>query len=204
MEQPMSPEFREAICGLLANHRIMAVATNRNDGWPQATTVSYVNDGLNLYFFVARVSQKFANILRDARVSIAIASDFHKPEDIRGLSLAGKAKLVESGSEYKRIWALFLARFPEYADWPAPGPAFAPMFRVVPEIVSVLDYSKGFGHSDLTVVSRTDLGGTPGPKTHDWLNQNQLKGPKVVPAVRPTGWMTTRFCSSVRTSFKPN
>src|SRR6185295_3895893 len=140
----MTPEFRDIIIGQLAKHRIMTLATNRSDGWPQATTVSYVNDGLNIYFFIARVGQKFANILRDPRVSVAIGRDFHTPEAIEGLSFAAKARLVESKSEYDHACALLAQRFPEYAGWPPPNPAFAPLFRIVPEVVSVVDYSKGF------------------------------------------------------------
>jgi hypothetical protein len=31
------------------------------------------------------------------------------------------------------------------------------LLRIVPEIISVLDYSKGFGHSDLVSFSERDL-----------------------------------------------
>ena len=57
----MSPELRNLIVRLLNEHRIMTLATNRSDGWPQATVVGYANDGLVLYCFVARTSQKYAN-----------------------------------------------------------------------------------------------------------------------------------------------
>lgn len=43
----------------------MAIATNQPDGWPQATLVGYVNDWPFIYCFVARNSQKHANVLRD-------------------------------------------------------------------------------------------------------------------------------------------
>ena len=62
----------------------MTLATNRPDGWPQATVVGYANDGLTIYCFVARLSQKYANIVRDPRVSAAIASDFLRPERHQG------------------------------------------------------------------------------------------------------------------------
>ena len=87
----MTPELREYILSRLAEHRIMTLATNRSDGWPQATTVSYVSEGLNLYCFIARVGQKFANLLRDPRVSVAIAGDFSKPKDIKGVISTVKA-----------------------------------------------------------------------------------------------------------------
>ena len=52
----MQREFKRQIIGLLDEHRIMTIATNRPDGWPQATVVGYANDGLIIYCFVARNS----------------------------------------------------------------------------------------------------------------------------------------------------
>ena len=49
----MDEEIRKRILTLLDQHRIMTVATLRPDGWPQATTVGYVNEGLTLYFLCA-------------------------------------------------------------------------------------------------------------------------------------------------------
>jgi hypothetical protein len=69
-EHSMKAGFREMIIRLLDQHRIMTVATNRPDGWPQATTVSYANDGLVLYSFIAHDGQKYANIQQDPRVSV--------------------------------------------------------------------------------------------------------------------------------------
>lgn len=46
----MDEAIRGKILALLDEHRIMTIATLRPDGWPQATTVGYGNDGLTLYF----------------------------------------------------------------------------------------------------------------------------------------------------------
>jgi nitroimidazol reductase NimA-like FMN-containing flavoprotein (pyridoxamine 5'-phosphate oxidase superfamily) len=46
----MNEQIKEKILALLDQHRIMTLATLRPDGWPQATTVGYVNEGLTLYF----------------------------------------------------------------------------------------------------------------------------------------------------------
>jgi nitroimidazol reductase NimA-like FMN-containing flavoprotein (pyridoxamine 5'-phosphate oxidase superfamily) len=154
----MDHDLRDLAIRLLDEHRIMTIATNRPDGWPQATVVGYANDGLTIYCFVSRLSQKYANIMRDKRVSIAIAGDFSDPLQIRGLSLAAKAVPVEQRNEFDRACDVFMKRYPEYASWPRPDPNIAPMLRITPEIISVLDYSKGFGHSDLVSVSPGDLG----------------------------------------------
>jgi len=149
----------------------MTIATNRADGWPQATTVGYVNDGYLLYCFVARNTQKYANILRDPRISIAIASDARNPLDIKGLSLAGRAYEVADRAEFDHVSKLRLKRYPEYAALPRPtlsadalgrtspqpSPANVVLLRIAPDVISVLDYSKGFGHSDLVTFSASDL-----------------------------------------------
>jgi PPOX class probable F420-dependent enzyme len=153
----MKQEFKRQIVDLLNRHRIMTVATNRADGWPQATVVGYANDGLIIYCFVGRDSQKFANIARDPRVSIAIADDYPQPLQIRGLSLAGRVDVVDDPGETEHALDILLRRYPEYKIMPAPDPAAVAMLRTTPEIVSILDYSKGFGHADLVRVSENDL-----------------------------------------------
>ncbi len=153
----MTPILRAVTMRVLEGNRIMTIATNRRDGWPQATMVGYANDGFELYFFVARLSQKFANIKNDSRVSVAIGEDFSDPLEIKGVSLAGRAQQVTDGKEFERAVAIFLKRFPEYADWPHPTPSLSPMMKVTPTILSVLDYSKGFGHSDLVTIGNDNL-----------------------------------------------
>ena len=71
----MQDEIRRKILTLLDQHRIMTVATLRSDGWPQATTVGYVNDGLTLYFLCGLESQKARNLARDNRISLTIDHD---------------------------------------------------------------------------------------------------------------------------------
>ena len=54
----MKHVLKRQIVDLLDMHRIMTIATNRADGWPQATVVGYANDGLIIYCFIGRDSQK--------------------------------------------------------------------------------------------------------------------------------------------------
>ncbi|WP_245425521.1 pyridoxamine 5'-phosphate oxidase family protein [Phyllobacterium brassicacearum] len=67
--------MKEKILALLDQHRIMTIATLRPDGWPQATTVGYANEGLTLYFLCGLDSQKAANLDRDDRLSLTIDHD---------------------------------------------------------------------------------------------------------------------------------
>lgn len=163
----MKQDLRELTVRLLDQHRIMTIATNRPDGWPQATVVGYANEGLTLYCFISRFSQKYANIVRDHRVSIAIASDVATPDEIRGLSMAAKADQLEQRSEFERACEVFMKRYPEYAGLPRPDASAVAMLRITPKFISVLDYSKGFGHSELVTVSLEDFGSTS--SRSNWL-----------------------------------
>ena len=185
----MMPRLKALILRLLHEHRIMTLATLRPDGWPQATTVGYVNDGFLLYCFVARSTQKFANIQRDSRVSVAIGSDAANPMAVRGLSLAGHASEVHDRSEFDEIAALRLRKFPEYAALPAPlsrqdghlriAPAPKPvrvaLLRIAPDVISVLDYEHGFGHSELVTFSERDLDVPLETQSHPWNGVDEIR-----------------------------
>jgi len=164
----MKHEFKRQTIALLDEHRIMTIATNRPDGWPQATIVGYVNDGLIIYCLIGRDSQKFANIARDPRVSLAIANDYPQPLQIRGLSIAARAVEVADQGEREHAAALLLRRYPEYKVMPRPDPAAVPTMRLTPEVVSILDYAKGFGHTDLVRVSDADLAEFAEARRHHW------------------------------------
>jgi nitroimidazol reductase NimA-like FMN-containing flavoprotein (pyridoxamine 5'-phosphate oxidase superfamily) len=177
----MMSRIKRLVLELLDSHRVMTLATNRADGWPQATMVGYVNDGFLVYCWAARNAQKCANIRRDSRVSAAIGSDAPRPLDIKGLSLAGKAAFVADEGEATHVLSLRRQRYPEYAALPPlvlregpeqrlasdPSPG-AILLRIAPEIISVLDYSKGFGHSDLVTFSERDLDVHLQSVSHDW------------------------------------
>lgn len=163
----MNQQLKQQIIDLLNEYRIMTIATNRPDGWPQATVVGYANDGLFIYCLIARAGQKWANILRDPRVSISIAKDTRDPMHIKGLSMAARAAEVTDAAERERVGALIVQRYPEYKTMPSPAAMEMPMVRFTPEIVSILDYTKGFGHTDLVRTADVNLPEViESPRTH--------------------------------------
>lgn len=150
----MDEELRKKILGLLDQHRIMTVATLRPDGWPQATTVGYVNDGLTLYFLCGPDSQKAANLARDDRVSLTIDHDTDQIMEITGLSMAAHAQEVTDRAEAERVLSMLPLKYPKQAALPGPmpKPEEIRIYRVTPAVISVLDYTKGFGHTDLVAL----------------------------------------------------
>ena len=150
-ESTMDDEVRGKILTLLDQHRIMTIATLRPDGWPQATTVGYVNEGLTLYFLCGLDSQKAANLARDDRVSLTIDHDTPQVMEITGLSMAAHARAVVDPVEADKVLRMLPLKYPEQVSLPKPMPTAdqVRIFRLSPVVVSVLDYSKGFGHTDL-------------------------------------------------------
>ena len=147
----MDDTLKQKIQALLDEHRIMTVATLRPDGWPQATTVGYVNEGLTLYFLCGLDSQKARNLALDNRISVTIDHDTADLMAIRGLSMAARAHVVVDRAEAEKVLRLLPLKYPDAPPLPLkmPSPDEVRLFRLEPVVISVLDYSLGFGHTDL-------------------------------------------------------
>jgi nitroimidazol reductase NimA-like FMN-containing flavoprotein (pyridoxamine 5'-phosphate oxidase superfamily) len=148
----MDPALTREVISILDQANDMTIATVRKDGYPQATTVSYVNDGLTIYFGCAAESQKAKNIACSDKVSLTVNLPYAGWDEIRGLSIGGKAAPVADGQERDRVGQLMLRKFPQIALYAPADIEQLVVFRITPEIISVLDYRKGFGHTDLVRV----------------------------------------------------
>jgi len=144
------PDPKAKILELLDENHVMSVATVRPDGWPQASLVGYVHDDLTLYFAVARISQKLANIALEPRISIALGHDTEGR--IRGLSMAAHAGEVTDLTEIERLNALMQGRYAERRLlWPRE--ASSAILRARPSVISIIDLAKGAGEPELVEVS---------------------------------------------------
>jgi nitroimidazol reductase NimA-like FMN-containing flavoprotein (pyridoxamine 5'-phosphate oxidase superfamily) len=109
----MDEKISEKILTLLDQHRIMTVATLRPDGWPQATTVGYVNEGLTLYFLCGLDSQKAKNLAIDNRISLTIDHDTADLMAITGLSMAARAQAVADRAEAEKVLRMLPLKYPD-------------------------------------------------------------------------------------------
>ena len=164
----MKQATRERVTDILARCRDMTIATVRPDGAPQATVVSFVHDGLLIHFGCGAESQKAQNLAHDRRVSITVTAPYEDWMHIQGLSLAGAAGEVTLPREKDRITKLMLERFPEASTIPQPEPLSLKLFRVRPSLISILDYTKGFGHTDLIAIGADDIAESRASLRHQW------------------------------------
>ena len=148
----LTPSQRDQIVSILEAAADLTVATNRPDGWPQATTVSFVNDGPTIYFGTGAQAQKTQNIARDDRVSITVNAPYKAWDEIRSVSIGGRARRIVDAEEIRKVGELMLAKFPQISQYAAfdSGIEMA-LIRVDAEVYSILDYSKGFGHTETAV-----------------------------------------------------
>jgi nitroimidazol reductase NimA-like FMN-containing flavoprotein (pyridoxamine 5'-phosphate oxidase superfamily) len=165
----MQHELQEQILAVLSQCHDMAIGTIRPDGAPQVTVVSFVHDGMLIYFGCSVNSQKAKNIAHEARVSVAMTAPYTDWMAIKGLSLAALAEEVSDPNELGVVWRLMNARFPQIADIEAPPDEAMTVFRLKPTVVSVLDYTKGFGHTNLVTVEADAIAATLESMRHHWL-----------------------------------
>ena len=145
----MRPALQKLILRQLKQHNIMSLATVRTDGYPQSTTVGYANDGLDLYFCCDRVSQKVRNLKRSPKVSLTIDHDTKQWSRIKGVSMGARARVLSKPGDVSRAFRLLARKFPEMRTLSAEDLKGTAFVKVTPKVISVLDYSKGFGHTDL-------------------------------------------------------
>ena len=148
----MDSAVHDKIVAILSGATDMTIATVRPDGYPQATTVGFVNDGVKIYFGTSADSQKARNIALCDKVSLTVTLPYDRWEEIRALSMGGRAARVADPKEMARVGRLILKKFPQGADFGPNEADSIAIFSITPEVVPVLDYRKGFGHTELVKV----------------------------------------------------
>lgn len=88
----------------LEDHNKVQVATNGPDGTPHLTTLFYVLDDGRLAFWTYGSSQKIRNLRRDPRIACLVegGEDYF---ELRGVSIRGKARLVEDFDDIRALGA---------------------------------------------------------------------------------------------------
>ena len=153
----LDPASYQLACTILAGANEMSLATLRGDGAPHASTVSFASDGIVLYAAIGLDSQKAHHIRQDGRVSLTVNAPFRNWNEIQGLSIDGVATMIDGQDEQIAASALLLQKLPAYGDLVGPSPSVPwpgmLFIRIVPAALTLLDYTKRFGHSSLFDVS---------------------------------------------------
>lgn len=151
----------EAIA-ILDSHRIMAISTVRPDGWPQNTIVGYANEALTLYFLIFRSSQKFANIQLNDRIAIAVGHEPAQLGEASAVYAGAHAAEVTDPDQRKAAWRLLEQRHPNLGGYVIPKRSEVAMMKAELKFVSVVDFTKGLGHTEPFSITAGDDTGSQG------------------------------------------
>lgn len=145
----MEQSIEQFVLDVMESASDLTLATLRQDGYPQATTVSFAHDGLNLHVGIGKHSQKASNIRHNNKVSLTINLPYQDWRAIKGLSMSALAEIMEDSAAVASAKACLLTRFPQIAEWGEAALASEVAFlKITPQGISILDYSKGFGHTE--------------------------------------------------------
>jgi hypothetical protein len=82
---------------------------------------------------------------------LTIDHDSSDPMAILGLSMAAQAQAVTDPAEIAKALLMLPRKYPDYSAFPMPKPQETIVFRVLPKVISVLDYRKRSGHAELVI-----------------------------------------------------
>lgn len=97
------------IASLVGECKSLQVATLDQDGAPHLTTVWFAVEQGAWLFETYGKSQKVVNLRRDPRVALLIEQGAEYSE-LRGVSIKGRAEIVDGGAELLRLMKLLVAR----------------------------------------------------------------------------------------------
>src|SRR5438270_5762706 len=146
----------------------MAISTVRPDGWPQTTVVGFANRGFDIFFLIFRGSQKYANIQRDGRVSIAVAPEPKELEQLKAVYAGLVVNEITDSQEQDYAWHLLMERHSNLAGFKIPNADEAVFMRGKCRHVSVLDFSQGAGHREQLTVDDSGIVTTKQLSKDDW------------------------------------
>jgi uncharacterized protein YhbP (UPF0306 family) len=149
----MSAETTNRIAAFLDSHHVMSLATVGSAG-PHAANVFYARDALALVWMSEPGSRHSLELAADGRVAATVAPDYTDFADIRGLQIAGHARIITDAAEKAKARALLAARYP-FLRRVSEGPAALreaygniQFYCLKPERLVLIDNSRGFGHKD--------------------------------------------------------
>jgi uncharacterized protein len=120
--------FSNAERDYLVRNEACRIATCKNNV-PHVVPVSYVFENDSFYFATDYGTKKLENIKTNGKLAMTV--DVYSSLGNKAVCIQGNAKLIESGSEFKRLYKIFNQRF----EWVRKEPwneGEAPFVEVVP------------------------------------------------------------------------
>ena len=124
------------VLDFLAAQPTLTLATTLRTGVPRATTLTYVNEGVNVYVWMRPDTTTAQQIEENPIVAFAIDQYADDWRETRGLQGAGEARVVLSPEELSRVVAGLEQKYPPLAGSLSSGVS---IFRIAPTELQFID-----------------------------------------------------------------
>jgi uncharacterized protein YhbP (UPF0306 family) len=156
-EEIVLDPLRARIEAFLEAHHVMTLATIGESG-AHAASLMYARSGYVLCWTSDPASRHSVHLEREARVTATIAPDDTNFRVIRGLQIAGRARRLAAAEDAAEARALLVLRYAFLLELASGPPALrdafanAAFYELVPERITLIDNSRGFGHREVLAV----------------------------------------------------
>ncbi len=145
---------RQDALALVERMHVCTLATCGDGGQPHAVSLFYAHDGFNLYWLSDPATRHSCHVADPARGrgAVTIAGDHQDFAQICGIQMSGPVRRLDGPLEIAAGLAHltgrygFLARLFERPTGLVDAMRKAAVYRLIPEWVTFIDNSKGFGH----------------------------------------------------------
>lgn len=97
------------VAAFLDESRTLIVATLDKEGAPHLTALWFARRGLTVMFETYGASQKVVNLRRDPRIAVMCEAG-ETYDQLRGVSIKGRAEIVDGGERLNELMALVIRR----------------------------------------------------------------------------------------------
>jgi general stress protein 26 len=155
----MSQEaWKEEVVSYIDATRFAVLAYVRHDGTPlQRSMGSFAPKGLDLYFSTRKEAAKVQSISEQKRISFLFEHDDQELTQWKSVLLIGDAEKIDSGAELDLAVSTLSLRNPRFKERIDKGELpITQIFKLKAEEVEYLDYGKGFGQVQKTVLRKAE------------------------------------------------
>ncbi len=129
-------ELPAPVLEFLREHNTLTLATATPAGVPRATTLLYVNEGPNLYFWTRSSTVTARHVAQNPLVSFTVDEYTDDLTQTRGVQGAGECSVLLGGEQIARVADLFGQKFPSLSPGATMSISF---FRITPTEVGFID-----------------------------------------------------------------
>lgn len=133
-------ELPDRVLDYLREQNTLTLATVSRSGVPRATTLTYAQEGMNLYVWMHPEATAVANIEQNPLVAFSIDQYTSNWTETRGIQGTAECRVIVRADEISHVVELFVQKFPGLDRTPPRNISF---FRITPTELQTIEGTDG-------------------------------------------------------------